>query len=310
MYRPHHYMVYELDPSYVSEDGLTHHNSYGFRGPEFDVVKRPGSTRIVCLGESTTYCVGIADDRSTWPAQFERSLRERHPGRSIEVLNAGVGAYTSAESLIQYVFRVQPLQPDVVVLYFTHTDIHPRRLPQLSRDYRESTKRWTEPPLGWLRDRLRIGRVDDTLEIGARTRRYGEYRGRGEMPSSNVRQNPPHHFRSNLRCLALLIRGWGGRILFINPQYRFLDLSPDDERVDGVAFGMQQHRAIVSEVAREFAAPVVDLRDHLPSPETARQGPDALFIDAVHVNERGATVIADRVADAITRHDLLGPRGE
>ena len=125
------------------------------------------------------------------------------------------------------------------------------------------------------------------------------------MPSANVRLNPPAHFRANLRCLALLIRGWGSRMLFMDPQYRFLDLDPQDERLDGAAFGMQEHRAVIREIADEFAAPVVDLRDHLPSPDVGRQGPDAVFIDSVHVNERGAAIVARALAEAIGVRELL-----
>lgn len=121
-YRPHPYMLYELNPNWTSSDGKTHHNSLGFRGREVAPRKRPGCVRIVCMGESTTYCTGIADDRDTYPARLEAHLRALHPNRDIEVVNAGIGGFTSIENLLRFHFHVAPLTPDLVIYYYTHND--------------------------------------------------------------------------------------------------------------------------------------------------------------------------------------------
>ena len=42
------------------------HNSFRLRGAEFARPKPPDVIRIVTLGGSTTYCVGVSDDQ-TWP---------------------------------------------------------------------------------------------------------------------------------------------------------------------------------------------------------------------------------------------------
>ena len=253
IYRPHHYMLYELAPNYVSADGLTHHNSYGFRGAEFQIEKPASVCRIVCMGESTTYSTGIKDDAQTYPARLAAHLSRDQSEREIEVLNAGVGGYTSAENLLQFIFRVQPLQPDIVVFYYTHNDVHPRRLPTLSRDYREYSKAWHQSPFekfGLGRFALRVADMArrQSPSLSRKVRRLDEYKGR--IRAAHVEDNPPTSFHANMGSLALLARGWGIRMLFVNPSYRFLEQENPELTWDLVSKGVSEHRLSLSESPR------------------------------------------------------------
>lgn len=301
VYRSHHYTLYELTPGYISRDNLTHHNSHGLRGPEIAMPKPEGLVRVACMGESTTYCVGISDDRLTYPARLEHHLVARYPGRRIEVCNAGVGGYTSAENLLHFIFRVQPLQPDLVILYFTHNDVHPRRLPTLSRDYREYSKVWSEPRL------LAVARaaLRSETSIGSKVRRLNEYRGR--MPSVNVTRNGPGHFADNVRGLAILARGWGIRLLVVLPPYRNLDGRADPTVENPVSRAVHEHRTIATTIATEHGGYVHDLARDLPPSPYSRQTPygGEFYLDAVHFNERGAERMAEVLADVIAARGLI-----
>ncbi len=59
------------------------------RGPAFAPTPAEGVTRILAIGDSTTFGWGVAYEDS-WPARLERELGER--GQQVEVLNAGVPA--------------------------------------------------------------------------------------------------------------------------------------------------------------------------------------------------------------------------
>ena len=62
-------------------------NSQGFRGGEFPLTKRPGSVRVLCIGDSYTFGPYVEDDQ-TFPARLERSLKERAgEDAAIEVIN-------------------------------------------------------------------------------------------------------------------------------------------------------------------------------------------------------------------------------
>jgi lysophospholipase L1-like esterase len=127
-YVPHPYLSYALNPRYQSEDGQDRHNSLGFRGAEFALAKPPGTYRIACVGGSSVYDTEIADHRASFPAQLEACLRERGHAE-VEVVNAGVGGYTSFETLVDVSLRVLEVAPDLLVIYHNSNDVKARLVP-------------------------------------------------------------------------------------------------------------------------------------------------------------------------------------
>lgn len=310
LFVPHHYHLYDLRPGLVTNGGLTHHNSYGFRGPEFVCERTPGRPRIIAIGESTTYCTGIADDDATYPARLQVHLGAG--GVEAEVLNGGVPGFTSAEVLIRYLFKVQPLQPDLVIYYFTHNDVHPRRFPTLSRDYREYSRVWLPRHLSAaarakrLLRRLLGAEINRPLEIGDVVRRYDEM-APGGRPAANVERNGPTFFRENLRSLAMVATGYGARMLFVLPPYRGVNGASGDCTTDNPAWrGVHEHRQVAAAVAREFHQGVYDLAADMPY---VQEGPPGeYYLDRTHVNERGADLMARLIAGAIAAQSLLEAR--
>ncbi|MBI2373524.1 MAG: SGNH/GDSL hydrolase family protein [Deltaproteobacteria bacterium] len=121
---PHHYLVYSLNPeaswSNAEVDGGRSHdfvNELGYRGEPLALEKPPGVFRIVCIGGSTTFGINQAADELTYPSQLEAILTERFSSPRFEVVNAGTPGWTSAESLVNFQFRVLELSPDAVVSY-------------------------------------------------------------------------------------------------------------------------------------------------------------------------------------------------
>ena len=101
-------------------------NSLGFRGPEIE-AKKPGEYRILSLGESTTFGAQVGNEQ-TYSAVLEDLLRAAYPGRSITVINAGVAAYSSFQSLLYLKERGLALQPDMVLFYHELNDYLPSSL--------------------------------------------------------------------------------------------------------------------------------------------------------------------------------------
>jgi hypothetical protein len=85
-------------------------NSLGLRGAEVE-PKQPNEMRILSLGESSTFGYGVEDDQ-TYSALLERRLRDAVPGRKVTVINGGVSAYTSFQSLMYLKLRGLQLRPD------------------------------------------------------------------------------------------------------------------------------------------------------------------------------------------------------
>jgi len=86
----------------------------GLRGEDGD--RDRAALRILALGDSQTFGFGVRDGE-TYAAVLERLLRER-TGRPVEVLNAGVPGYGTADQRNFLVSRWEALRPDIVILQF------------------------------------------------------------------------------------------------------------------------------------------------------------------------------------------------
>ncbi len=94
-------------------------NNVGMRGPDVDLVKPPGTLRIVTAGASETFGLYESPGRE-FPRQLEDTLRARCTGGPhIEVLNAAIFGMSLPTVDQDLRLRVRPLHPDVVVLYPT-----------------------------------------------------------------------------------------------------------------------------------------------------------------------------------------------
>jgi lysophospholipase L1-like esterase len=126
-------LLWSLKPNHRSSmDGVSYEmNSLGLRSPEVP-SKREGEFRILSLGESTTYGVGVAQDR-TYSAQLERILNRSgieegtlgDGNRRFRVINAGVSAYSSTQSVLYLKLRGLKLKPDMVLFYHEVNDYLP-----------------------------------------------------------------------------------------------------------------------------------------------------------------------------------------
>ena len=84
-------------------------NGDGFRGPEIDGAHR--AARILTIGDSCTF--GTAE-ASSYPRVAEATLRQR--GVAVEVVNAGVEGYTTADVLVE-LDRLKALRPQIATVY-------------------------------------------------------------------------------------------------------------------------------------------------------------------------------------------------
>lgn len=95
-------------------------NSYGMRGPELDIEKAPGEKRIICVGDSFTYGLGVSDGHS-YPAYLQKLVDNDFS--NVKVINYGCNGHTilhEAELIKAYGLK---FKPDYVIVGVTlHTD--------------------------------------------------------------------------------------------------------------------------------------------------------------------------------------------
>ncbi len=188
------------------------HNPQGFRGAPFEKKKKPGVTRIVTLGGSSTYCVKLSDGQ-TWPHILGSVL-----GSPYEVINLGVPGYTTVEHIIQTAFHLSEYQPDIALFYLGWNDarnMHIRRLHPDYSDYHLKQQRYNlgiEKPLWWHRSAL-------IASIRARLGFKGVVPEKLEGAENKMTDKPDPYalalYRRNLVLLSSLCKRLNIRAVFI-----------------------------------------------------------------------------------------------
>lgn len=156
-------------------------NALGFRGEEFPFTKRPGTTRVLFLGNGYTFGHGLRD-ADALPHVVGQELERRDPGR-YAVINGGVYGYTTANELEFFLKYGRPLQPDIVVILVTTGDMYDntawyelsadgtlRRKPTTSQyAYTRRLTRYV-PGAGWLREHSHLFKFAGLLFLPSRIR--------------------------------------------------------------------------------------------------------------------------------------------
>ncbi len=195
-------------------------NSLGFRGPEITVRKPPGTFRIVCMGDSTTF--GIWNEAflevrgsTSYPGELA-ALLAKNGWNDVEVINAGVLGYTSAQGVAQLLAQVVRLGPDVITVRFGNND-HGQRF---GREPVPASTPLDYALLRWTPQALLDLQVVRLMFHGVRRTHAG-----GQL-SPAPRVVPPAEFRRNLERIVTIGRAYGARVLFLDFPYRPLERGP------------------------------------------------------------------------------------
>ena len=294
-------------PGFVDDKLGIHINALGLRGEEIAVSKPAGTTRIVCLGDSTTFGVfksGPGDLRasSAYPTALAAALRDAGYSH-VEVVNAGVLGATSASGLTLFLATLRPLAPDVLVVRLGNNDhslIRGRESPPLATDAEYTALR--DLP-GWaLRSEV------------VRLAFHGYRRWLATKPwATTGRQVPLDRYERNLRRLVADAHAGGTRVLFLDFPYRELSrgLSPgesfpnyfdDVKSLEELHAVHATYQAVTERVARETGSAYLRTEDAL------RAAPKSVFTDydMSHLDEDGARLLARLVFDEIRKRGWLG----
>jgi lysophospholipase L1-like esterase len=100
----------------------------GLRGKEPE-SRRSNTYRILTLGDSQAFGFGVTD-KETFAYQLEAKLQKQYPDINVQVLNAGVPGYGTADQFAFLELRGKALKPDLVIVQFLSVnDIEESRYP-------------------------------------------------------------------------------------------------------------------------------------------------------------------------------------
>lgn len=299
LYYSHPYISYDMKPGYNIPGDVTI-NSLGFRGEEFDAVKPPGGYRIVALGGSTTYGIGLNDDE-TYPYYLQKELRKRLGTDKVEVINAGLVSATTAESLSRFLLKILPLDPDMLIFYEGYNDLPPRMFNNFLDDYYHFRKN-PENHFSWLSHsllyRLAASGFKASLHYPNMTL-LSEIWKFENLPQEDDKKIANFNSTSNAvyeRNLDYLIALAGAKnITVVLSTFVFDDDAPDwNDYMPGELWGkgIEQNNEAIKELAGKYRLPLIDLYSY-------GLGNKHIFKDSIHLTAEGNEEIAGVFADTI-----------
>jgi len=256
--------------------GSIRDNSIDFRVSTHDGLRSTerlspkGSLRIVALGDSTTFGLGVEDEK-TWPAVLETLLRAR--GIDVDVVNAGVPGYTSFQGRRFMLKSGLALEPDLVIVTFGFNDASFWG----SRSDAETAS--LLEPRGWERP-LRHSRLYNGIRQLLR-------------PRDNTAETPPEpesprlteqEFYLEMQELVRDIRAQDAEVVFV--------IWPYLRQLLGQTTEPWKYQKVTHLLAAAEHVPTVDLVEPFIRA-------DAPLLDHVHANEDGCRVAAETLAPRV-----------
>lgn len=327
LFARHHYLQYVTRPGYLS--GPNRHDTRGFRGDEVAIPKPAGTFRVAMIGASTTYDSDVRDYHKSYPYLLMQKLNAAGRG-PIDVVNAGVHAYSSWEHLMNLQFRVLDTQPDLVLFYEALADVNNRLVYPYSAyrgDNSGSRTPYSETREPWIDEHLVSLRLLRTLKgwrqpVGGRAfRRTFEYvptnyaeqfeaqKLAGTYPdgifrtasaAEMLKHNPPIYYERNLRAMVAICREFGIPIAMMT-----FAVSPEFVEAPRVtspeyAQAIREHNEVLLRVCAQHGLQCLDHAAQMP--------PDRRYwTDGRHTTEAGAALRAEFVARFLLGTSLLPP---
>jgi lysophospholipase L1-like esterase len=308
LYSPHPYLNYYGTPNYTSNNGLNIHNSLGMRGPEIQMPKPEGDYRIVILGGSTTYSVGVESWRNDFPREVEKYLREYYNYTGIEVINAGLGGWNSWESLINLEFRVVDLNPDMIIIYDGLNDVNARMVnpAYYTGDDTGRRKQWGAKPMPFFLYsmflRMLTGVTVSGLDIYVDTQTTSQGLDLGfdqklnGTPSETLEDNKPVYFERNIVSMIAIARSNGMKVMLAT--FAHSNLMGDYAALPWYERAFDENNNVTKSVGTAYNVPVYDFAADMPMNES-------YWYDGRHVNEAGSDLQGRLFANFIYSNNLI-----
>jgi lysophospholipase L1-like esterase len=249
-------------------------NAIGLRGPVLPAEKRPGVLRVLTVGDSSAWGLGVREEEA-FAALGPRLVGAARGSAPVEYAIGALPGYSSYQSRV-LLGRLLPLRPDLVVFYvgarndltkgsyYTDAAI-PGRM-------RRRDARWHS---------VRLLLAGENLVDFFHKEVVVKLRGKPERA-----RVPLPEFRANVRAMLAAARGAGAAAIVLVPPW-------SASLLESFPF-LGDYRAALEELAREAGAPAVALQPLF----AARPEEEVYFPDRLHPNAAGHALVAGALRDA------------
>ncbi|MCP4624949.1 MAG: hypothetical protein GY850_15700, partial [bacterium] len=286
-------------------------NASGFRGPEIKLEKQLGIKRVMVIGDSFTFGMGV-NWEDAYPTRLEKILNDKK--RPCEVINCGVIAHHMWQHYEMLRVKALPYKPDLIILGLYQDDIGAGVPPfAMTEDYQGVNIFEKNESIGFMSRFFlwnMLENVNSLIEYKYRYQRGYTYVKRIEERTKKL--GPSNPTNPSYRIMAGKIEK-SKYSEFAGALGRFVKMANDaDAKVlvvmipDSVQLHnsyMQEVNRIVERICGGIQVPFVDTT---PSLEACGD-PFSLYLfpfDA-HNNPKGLRVIASAIANRIIKLDLL-----
>lgn len=268
-------------------------NAHGTRGPEFSLEKPPDTIRILSLGDSRTFGWGLADEE-TYSRRLESMLNDfmaSEPSavgaKRVEVINAGVNAWSYSQMLVYFRDIALEYSPDIVVLGEANlwTQFSEKNSPEFVKQFMSRVR---------LKNLLRrFATYHYVVEVKLKDF-YEQHRTRfipvnpqeDTLFKEQQQDDPDAVFREAIEEICALARSNGVKsvLLFLPALHEMEGVNPPNVLTAKAS------------VRDKLSVRLLDLTEDL------RPEGNALYLEAdpVHFNARGNEIIARRLFETIT----------
>jgi Lysophospholipase L1 and related esterases len=253
----------EIPPASRDAD-LFWRSSPEFRGGVYVKTKPAGGVRVICLGDSVTqgYPLGTNADlpaEQTYPRFLEETLKTVFPQAMVEVINAGIGGYSSLQGYRYLRDTLTGYAPDLVISWFGVDDGAPAIF------FTDKEQRGTGS------DRCKKEHILEYSKL------YLFLKTMWFEPQKRV---SPRDFYFNCRRMHRLCQRQGSRLVFVVP-------FSVDRRANTIDY-LSGYKQELERLRERYHCEVIDI-----VPRLRQLDPKSLFIDGAHANGKGNEIIAE-----------------
>jgi lysophospholipase L1-like esterase len=263
-------------------------NSKGTRGKDFDKSKPKNVYRIICLGDSRTFGWGLSESE-TYSGLLNERLQEFVGNKvKIEVINAGVNAWSYAQMYVYLRDIAIHYEPDMVLL--ADANLWSQFSEESSQDFRKKML-WRVR----LKNILRRSAIYHFL-IEVKLRKiYEKYRTKfipidpksDSYFLSEQKERPYYYFDEQIDRIINLLMMYKVEALFVHiPEKTSLSL-----------FEKPQILSIKEKISKKYNIKIVDVTKEF------REATKYVYLpsDPVHPSAEGSKIIADRLFDHMSK---------
>jgi lysophospholipase L1-like esterase len=258
-------------------------NERGLRGPVLPERKAAGAYRVLFIGDSTTFGLGVPLEES-FAALAAAGIGQDRPGQAVEFEIGALPGYSSHHSLVM-TRRMLAHEPDLVVFYVGGHNDHSR-----ARYYHdgEIPERLARREAGWHAiPTLRL------FELVAD--RFYRSLGRKLLSPGPRSRVPPDAFEANMLEMVELTQAAGAVPVVLSP--------PFSEHLRKRHPAIPQFEAALVSVAEQTGVPLVELQE----PFGRHPDDEVFFPDGFHFNPAGHRLAAEQIRSAAKLADAADP---